>query len=138
MVSVGGETEVPYTASYFSAHEPRALAAKIAFLVKASGIDGIDIDWEDDWSNANPGMTGYGSSRRAGSGPAIQWLITLTKELRRQLPRPRYTITHAPQAPYFDMGYAKVHAGCGADIDWYNVQYYNQGEEGGSQCSKCS
>ena len=57
----------------------------------------------------------------------MQWLITLTKELRKNLPRPRYTITHAPQAPYFDIGYGKVWDGCGDDIDWLNMQFYNQG-----------
>ena len=45
-----------------------------------------------------------------------------------------YIITHAPQAPYF-MGtntykagaYLYVQQQVGDDIDWYNVQFYNQG-----------
>lgn len=37
------------------------------------------IDWEDDYSNNNPGLTGYGETRAAGSGPAVPWLITLTQ-----------------------------------------------------------
>ena len=80
-------------------------------------------------TNSNPGLTGYGaaSTRKAGSGPAVAWLCTLTKALRRALPSPRYLISHAPQAPYFDLGYDVVHRNCGADIDYYNVQFYNQG-----------
>ena len=43
-------------------------------------------------------------------------------------------ITHAPQGPYF-MGtskypndaYNKIHRDVGSEIDFYNVQFYNQG-----------
>jgi hypothetical protein len=113
LISAGGATDTPTSASYFTSHEPVALAKTIANAIKAAGVDGVDLDWEDDWSNSNPGLTGYGAAatRRVGGGPAVQWLITLTKELRKHLPRPRYTITHAPQAPYFDIGYAAVYAG---------------------------
>ena len=131
MVSSGGATDLPTSASYFTTHEPVALAKHLADLIKAVKIDGIDIDWEDDWSNSNPGLTGYGAptTREIGSGPAVQWLITLTKELRNNLPYPDYTITHAPQAPYFNIGYHKVWYAIKDDnnIDWFNVQFYNQG-----------
>merc|ERR1719361_145929 len=45
-------------------------------------------------------------------------------------------ISHAPQSPYFmgstlgqypDGGYNTVHRNCGGNIDFYNVQFYNQG-----------
>lgn len=43
-------------------------------------------------------------------------------------------MTHAPQAPYFigqprypHGAYVAVHAAVGDLIDWYNVQFYNQG-----------
>lgn len=129
MVSSGGATDLPTSASYFTTHEPVALAKNIADQIKAVGIDGIDIDWEDDWSNSNPGLTGYGvpTTRSIGSGPAVQWLITLTNNLRMQLPKYRYTITHAPQAPYFNIGYTNVWQKCGDSIDWLNIQFYNQG-----------
>ena len=47
---------------------------------------------------------------------------------------PNHIITHAPQAPYF-MGttkyahdaYNKVHREVGSMIQFYNVQFYNQG-----------
>eukprot|EP00937_MAST-01D_sp_MAST-1D-sp2_P005822 g5822.t1 len=131
VLSVGGATETPTSAAYFTTNEPVALAKSVAALVKSAGFDGVGIDWEDDYSGSNPGLTGYGeqSTRRAGSGPAVQWLVALTKALRQQLPRADgYTISHAPQAPYFDLGYAAVHQQAGDDIDYYTVQFYNQGD----------
>ena len=47
---------------------------------------------------------------------------------------PNHTITHAPQAPYFSTerykngGYVNVHRQVGHLIDFYNVQFYNQGD----------
>ena len=161
ILSVGGATETPQKADYFTKNDPTRLAATLAKIVKDSGIDGVGIDWEDayvvplihayclspSWhsrlprlrrfrvcgdnryDNSNPGLTGYGlaATRKAGSGPAVAWLCTLTKELRKALPSPRYLISHAPQAPYFDLGYDVVHRNCGSDIDYYNIQFYNQG-----------
>ena len=47
---------------------------------------------------------------------------------------PDAIIGHAPQAPYFQGapfqpggGYVTVHANVGSAIDWYAVQFYNQG-----------
>lgn len=76
--------------------------------------------------------------------------LAFQTELRRQLPKP-YIISHgeftltlvslvgraddasAPQPLYFleswapKGGYKTVHAAVGSGIDFYNVQYYNQG-----------
>ena len=67
-----------------------------------------------------------------GTGEA--WLITCTKTIRKILPKGKYILTHAPQAPYFigngfypNGGYMTVHKEVGDLIDWYNVQFYNQG-----------
>jgi chitinase len=104
------------------------LAQRLAALVVASNMDGVDIDYEDDYSNGSPGLTGYGEQRTCGGGPAVPWLCALTSTLRTLLPRERgYLVTHAPQPPYFDIGYDAVHRMCGDDIDYYNVQFYNQG-----------
>jgi len=64
------------------------------------------------------------------NGKAEQWLITYTKALRQNLPNG--IITHAPVAPWFSPiytagAYTKVHKEVGDMIDWYNVQFYNQG-----------
>ena len=65
----------------------------------------------------------------AGIGEA--WLIKFQKQLRSRLPN--YIITHAPQAPYFKQeyyrngGYKTVHDRVGNTIDFYTIQFYNQG-----------
>jgi chitinase len=46
---------------------------------------------------------------------------------------PHHIITHAPQAPYFSTeaykngGYTKIHQKVGHTINFYNIQFYNQG-----------
>lgn len=48
--------------------------------------------------------------------------------LRTLLPRQSgYIIGHAPQPPYFALGYDAVHAKVGSLIDYYALQFYNQG-----------
>lgn len=65
----------------------------------------------------------------AGTGEA--WLIDFQRKLRQILPN--HIITHAPQAPYFDKDFYKngayfnVHKAVGDTIDFYNIQFYNQG-----------
>lgn len=65
----------------------------------------------------------------AGTGEA--WLIRFQTQLRAQLPN--HIITHAPQAPYFKQeyykngGYVTVNEKVGNTIDFYTVQFYNQG-----------
>jgi len=62
---------------------------------------------------------------------AEAWLITFQKKLKELLPD--HLISHAPQAPYFSTihyrkgGYLTVHNSVGNTIDFYNVQFYNQG-----------
>jgi chitinase len=47
---------------------------------------------------------------------------------------PNHIITHAPQGPYFKQdhykngGYITVDKAVGAGIDFYNIQFYNQGD----------
>ncbi|KAI8613809.1 glycoside hydrolase superfamily [Chytriomyces sp. MP71] len=105
--------------------DPTADAQKLAAFVKRNGFDGVDVDYEDEKAlNGNGGEA---------------WLITFTTELRALLPRP-YIITHAPQGPHFSLaqfpsgGYVKVDQAVGDLIDWYNVQFYNQGATAYSTC----
>eukprot|EP01083_Nonionella_stella_P057985 151991_1 len=95
------------------------IAFQIASYAKTYLYDGVDVDWEEGFTYPNSEI----------------WLNTLTTELRANL-NPNQLLTHAPQAPYFmgstlnqypDGGYLTVHATVGDDIDWYNVQFYNQG-----------
>ncbi|ORY26060.1 glycoside hydrolase superfamily [Naematelia encephala] len=116
MVSAFGDTEQPTT----SGEDPVQLADKLAAWVLQYGLDGVDVDYED-----APAMA-------EGKGEA--WLIAFTKELRNKLPKP-HIITHAPQAPWFMQnkqaypggGMIAVDKAVGGLIDFYNVQFYNQG-----------
>jgi len=112
MVSAFGATENP------TSQDPAGVATKLANFVNSNNLDGVDIDYED-----NAAME---------AGRAEQWLITFTKTLRSLLPN--HIISHAPQAPYFKKeyysqgAYVTVNSQVGNLIDFYNVQFYNQGD----------
>lgn len=80
----------------------------------------MDLDYED--------------SGALEHGKGEDWLIRCTKAIRLVLPVGQYVLSHAPQAPYF-MGTSKYPNGAyltvdkevGHLIDFYNVQFYNQG-----------
>jgi chitinase len=118
LVSAFGSTDMPTTAG----KDPLQTAKNLADFVRANKFHGVDLDWEDN------------AAMEMGTGE--QWLITITKELRRLLPfEEGFIITHAPQAPYFtgtvrykNGGYMKVDKEVGHLIDWYNIQFYNQGD----------
>ena len=66
------------------------------------------------------------------AGLGEDWLIAFTKAYRAA--SPDTILAHAPQAPYFSAtyyknnGYNKVHKEVGSMIDFYFVQFYNQGD----------
>lgn len=114
MVSAFGATETP-TSSGFNATD---CALRLADFVISNDLDGVDVDWEDTAAFQN------------GIGEA--WLITFTTVLRSKLPDA--IITHAPQAPYFGgtalypkNAYLAIDQAVGSMIQFYNVQFYNQG-----------
>lgn len=123
LVSVFGSTEIPTTMNI----NPLSSAKKISKFVKENYFDGVDIDWEDSHAFEN--------------GKGEEWLIELTKELRKDLNK-EYIITHAPQAPYFiknkekyrNGAYWTIESEVGKMIDWYNIQYYNQGSSKYENC----
>jgi len=117
LVTVFGEIDTPIANGVNALTE----ADEIANFVLNYDLDGVVISW---------GESAYFDA--AGSGE--QWLIELTTQLRSLLPSPQYTIAHQPQAPYFmghpnyiNGGYLTVHQNVGDDIDWYGIQFYNQG-----------
>ncbi|KAG5644175.1 hypothetical protein DXG03_009016 [Asterophora parasitica] len=118
IVSAFGSTDAPTS----SGADPIGTANTMAAWVKQYDLDGIDVDYED--FNAVD----------AGDGSAETWLACFTIQLRNQLPQGQYILTHAPVAPWFSPGrfgggaYLKVHETVGSLIDWYNIQFYNQGE----------
>ncbi|KAG5639657.1 hypothetical protein H0H81_008818 [Sphagnurus paluster] len=118
IVSAFGSTDTPTT----SGADPISTANTMAAWVKQYDLDGIDVDYEDF------------DAISAGNGKAEAWLTAFTKQLRTQLPQGEYILTHAPVAPWFSPGkfgggaYLKVDQTVGKLIDWYNIQFYNQGE----------
>lgn len=128
MLSTGGATE-----GAFAATDPQVYATNVANFVLATGLDGVDFDLE----NFSPGLIAPGST---SSQNTINWLISVTEHTRTLL-GPYALISHAPQAPYFGAignsacwtgplgGYTAVYYGNQdtARIDFFNVQYYNQG-----------
>ncbi|CAL1715059.1 unnamed protein product [Somion occarium] len=125
MVSVFGSTDVPTS----TGADPIATANTVAAWVKQFDLDGVDVDYED--FNAFD----------AGNGSAESWLISFTKQLRVQLPQGQFILTHAPVAPWFAPtgwgggGYLRVHQEVGSLIDWYNIQFYNQGSTEYTTCA---
>lgn len=122
MVSAFGATDWPTS----NGNNPTQTAQKLAKWVKSNNLDGVDIDYED-----NTAFNG---------GTAEQWVITFQKELRSQLGS-SYLVSHAPQAPWFTTsgsytggGYSHIHSAVGSGIDFYNVQFYNQGQGAYTDC----
>ena len=98
--------------------DPAVVATNLAKFVNDYDLDGCDIDYEDN------------AAMEAGKGEA--WLISFTTKLRSLLPNK--IISHAPQGPYFKNdyypkgGYVTINQQVGNMIDFYNVQFYNQGD----------
>jgi chitinase len=106
---------------YPTSKDPTRTCTELANFVLDNKLDGVDLDYED--------------SGAFEQGVGAQWLITCTKVLRQYLPKGQYILTHAPQGPYFttasmypDSAYLRIDKEVGELIDWYNLQYYNQGE----------
>ncbi|KAG2113001.1 glycoside hydrolase family 18 protein [Suillus discolor] len=124
IVSAFGSTDTPTTSGY----DPTTVANDLAAFVLEYDLDGVDIDYEDfDAMNAE-------------NGSAEDWLTTFTQVLRETLPLGQYILTHAPVAPWFSDSYTSgayltVNANVGSLIDWYNVQFYNQGTTEYTTCT---
>ncbi|KAG5640864.1 hypothetical protein DXG03_006806, partial [Asterophora parasitica] len=123
IVSAFGATDTPTS----SGTNPVDLANNFAAFVKKYNLDGIDVDYED-----------FDAFNR---GTAEAWIISFTRQLRVQLPAPTYIISHAPVAPWFvpnrwpGGGYLGIDKAVGSAIDWYNIQFYNQGQNEYTTCN---
>ncbi|EJU05019.1 glycoside hydrolase [Dacryopinax primogenitus] len=136
LVSAFGSTDAPTSEGY----NPTSLANTMAAWVKEYDLDGIDVDYED--------FNAFNS----GTNEAVTWLVTFTQALRAALPAGQYIITHArwepgslgsciAVAPWFSKSqypagsYLDVNTQAGGDIDWYNIQFYNQGSTEYTTCA---
>lgn len=98
-------------------------AKKLAKFVLENQLDGVDINYEDDFAIA--------------SGTAELWLSAFSQQLRVELPNS--IISHSIKPTYFkqpNKGYNQVNKQVGSTIDFYNILYlqennkiYNQYEE---------
>ncbi|KZL21534.1 Chitinase D precursor [Pseudovibrio axinellae] len=118
LAAVGGETFSTSVWHQCDANIDGFVTALTDF-VTSNNFDGIDIDWED--SAAAIGQGGYN---------AVDFLVSLTQKLKEALPTDQNMITHAPQPPYLDPEwyggpYLDVMRQAGDDIDYLNIQYYN-------------
>ncbi|KAL1939933.1 hypothetical protein VTO73DRAFT_9633 [Trametes versicolor] len=124
IVSAFGATDAPTSGGA----DPVATANTMAQFVLDNQLDGIDVDYED--------LT----AMNARDGGAEAWLVSFTQTLRQKLPKSHYLLTHAPVAPWFSPvfnttgAYLTVHQKAGDLIDWYNVQFYNQGDDMYTTC----
>ncbi|KAF5350237.1 hypothetical protein D9758_007838 [Tetrapyrgos nigripes] len=135
VVSAFGATDAPTSAGA----DPTATANTFANFVKQWGLDGIDIDYEVGKNLTFPvfkrmlnRLPQDFNAFNAQDGSAENWLSTFTTAIRAQLPQGQFIVTHAPVAPWFSTakfprGYTEVHKNVGNLIDWYNLQFYNQG-----------
>lgn len=110
MISCGGGTETPQFKVAGTEYGRRA-----AEFALQNGFDGIDFDIE-----------GFKSGN---DGKGTKWLVDATREAKTVFPNA--ILSHAPQAPYFtdsfSSNYLDVHKQAGNLIDFYNIQFYNQG-----------
>lgn len=109
ILSAGGSTFTPNTSDPDSA---ATFGKSLAEYAKAHQFDGVDLDIENIQMNA------------AG----IAWLVKATMAVKDTASD--LIISHAPQAPYFTAngGYAEVEKQTKGAVDYYNIQYYNQGD----------
>jgi chitinase len=104
----------------YYAQNQDSLVQQVVTYVKANGLSGVDVDYEDD-----NGFT--------GAYDGVDFLVGLTSALVSELPIGQYIITHAPQTPYWDRNYynapyKQIWERAGDfeyGITWINNQFYN-------------
>jgi len=95
-------------------------------LLKKNNLDGIDFNME------NLIFKTFGTNSHMDKDQTIDWLVDATKKARDILGLDAI-ITHSPQSPYFNeleflSGYLDFYKKVGNTIDYFLIQYYNQGD----------
>jgi hypothetical protein len=130
LVAFGDATSEAYQACYYNllAQGPlySAVINQIQTIVYTNGFDGVDIDFEDD--------SGF-----SGAYDGVDFLTHLTNGLYQGLPPSQRIITHASEDAYWAElfpGYATyapyvlVWLNAGNEIAWFNLQTYNNCDDG--------
>jgi len=123
LVSAGGATFSLESAISKGTSYATSFCGEVASWVVSTGLNGVDFDME-----ATPG-----DSAPFRDGTAITWLAECSLAARKILGTSRL-ISHAPQAPYFgtwagpSLGYTALYKTVPDTIDFFNIQFYNQGQ----------
>lgn len=125
VMSAGGGTDTPYNLN------PVKYATQIAAFANNYGFDGVDFDLE----NFEPGL----EYPPMNSKQTLNWLISCAVTTRKIIGDEK-SLSFAPQAPYFGKigdknsfagplgGFTGLELAIPTTIDFYNVQFYNQGQ----------
>jgi len=122
LVSAGGATFDFASAVNKGVDNAKEFCTKASSWAVKYGLDGVDFDME-----LPPGDSGPFED-----GTAINWLVACSLAAREVLGDKRL-ISHAPQGPYLGTwagnarGYVAVYRQAPDAIDFFNIQFYNQG-----------
>ncbi|NES64528.1 MAG: hypothetical protein F6K24_04295 [Okeania sp. SIO2D1] len=117
LIGAGGANEAPVTDH---PEDGRRYGEEVGLFALDYNFDGVDFDIEN-FPVGRPDTTS-------------EWLAEATRAVKSVYPDA--IITHAPQAPYFQLvggnpnasyGYLELNEKAGDLIDSYNIQFYNQG-----------
>jgi chitinase len=127
LVSFGGESVTSAEYQQYAKEVPQLVQQLVGFVTR-NGLNGVDIDYEDD--------TGF-----TGAYDGVKFLSELTAGLAQHLPAGHNIITHAPQPPYFSPTfeggpYDKLWKEAGRHITWINCQFYNNQDFDGTAALK--
>jgi chitinase len=116
LVSLGGSAFNSAAYQQYAKQVPELVQQLVGFVTR-NGLNGVDIDYEDD--------AGF-----SGTYDGVGFLIALTGGLAQHLPARQNLITHAPQTPYWSPSYlngpyARIWKEAGRHITWINNQFYN-------------
>ena len=112
LVSAFGNSEHPTSQGF----NPLTVADKLAKFVIANNFDGVNVKYMD-----IPALQ---------AGTATTWLITFFTQLRNLLPNHTIVVSLRPcftTDEYAGAGFRRVNKEAGSMIDFYNVEYYNEG-----------
>ncbi|SHL46905.1 glycosyl hydrolase family 18 protein [Roseibium suaedae] len=122
LVSLGGANVADGAWAALAQDTGKAASAIWSFL-QANNFDGIDFDFEETADFQNAAEAGY---------DPVAFLAEISAAVKSAAGSAGCLVSHAPQPPYFDPAwygapYSQIAAKAGDAIDWFNVQYYNNG-----------